>query len=348
MKDELLRVYNKEKSWRERLWKNGIIRSLPMAPKTQPNYVGVEEDATCIICQQFLYLSAVGCSCRPSAFVCLEHWENLCECKPRKRHFRYRHTLAELNDMVVMMDKPSSEEMNEKRNTRANESPSLSKKVKGGHVTITQLAEEWLLRSCKILQLPYSNNAYTNWAEGVRECLSKIESWASRHNSDVERVKMEDVSSLINISHVPCNEPGHLKLKAYEEEARGLIQEIRSALPTCSNIDDLETLCHKASESAIYSKEIEELSTKVTSVKQWLHTVRNCISEKSTGVIEVDIVANLKSEITQLQLQVPEVSVFLDFATQVETCQSRCTEMSKGSITLKVGNLVISGIGGFK
>lgn len=59
----------------------------------------------------------------------MQHWENLCECKPRKRHFRYRHSLAELNDMVVMMDKPSSEEMIEKRNTRANESPSLSKKV---------------------------------------------------------------------------------------------------------------------------------------------------------------------------------------------------------------------------
>lgn len=26
----------------------------------------------CIICQQYLYLSAVVCDCRPSAFVCLE------------------------------------------------------------------------------------------------------------------------------------------------------------------------------------------------------------------------------------------------------------------------------------
>lgn len=43
LKNELLRVYNKEKSWREKLWKNGIIRSSPMAPRKQPNYVGVEE-----------------------------------------------------------------------------------------------------------------------------------------------------------------------------------------------------------------------------------------------------------------------------------------------------------------
>ena len=51
-------------------------------------------------------------------------------------------------------------------------------------------------------------------------------------------------------------------------------------------------------------------------------------------------------QITELQLHVPEVSVFLDFVTQIETCQSRCTEMLKVSITLKVGTLVIYGIGG--
>lgn len=46
-------------------------------------------------------------------------------------------------------------------------------------------------------------------------------------------------------------------------------------------------------------------------------------------------------QIVELKLQVPEVSMFLDFAKRVELCQSRCTEMLKGSITLKVGNLVI-------
>ncbi|KVH95386.1 ARID/BRIGHT DNA-binding domain-containing protein [Cynara cardunculus var. scolymus] len=299
LKNELLRIYNKEKSWRERLWKNGIISSSLMAPREQPNYVGVEEDATCIICQQFLYLSAVGCSCRPSAFVCLE--------------------------------------------------------IKGGHMTIAQLAEEWLLRSCKILQMPYSNDAYAsalkeaeqflwagsemdpvrelaknlaeaqNWAEGVRDCLSKIELWGSHHNSEVERVKMEDVNTLLNANPVPCNEPGHLKLK----------------------IVDLETLCSKARESAIYVQESERLLTKLSAVKLWLHTVRNCISEKSPGVIEVDILNSLKSEIVELQLQLPEVPMFLDFVRQVELCQSRSTEILRGSITLKNLEVLIQEYDGF-
>ncbi|KAI3710834.1 hypothetical protein L2E82_40628 [Cichorium intybus] len=385
LKSELLRVYNKEKSWREQLWKNGIIRSSSMAPRKQPDYVGVEEDVTCVICQQFLYLSAVGCSCRPSALVCLEHWENLCECKPRKRHLLYRHTLAELNDLVIMMEKDNTcEETNQKRNTRkqltcTKESPSLSKKVKGGNVTIGHLAQEWLLRSCKILQMPYSSDAYAsalkeaeqflwagsemdpvrelaknlaeaqNWAEGVRGCLSKIESWACHDHSEVERVKMEDVSSLLDASPVPCNEPGHLKLKGYEEEARVLIQEIRAALSTHSivSIVNLETLYSKASKSAIYVKETKDLSTKLSAVKLWINTARDCISEKSPGVIEVDILKNLKAEIVELQLQVPEVSLLLDFVSRVETCQSRCTEMLSGSISLKNLQVLVQEYDGF-
>ncbi|KAL1815572.1 hypothetical protein ACET3Z_018146 [Daucus carota] len=86
---ELLRIYNKEKSWRARLWRNGIVRSSLMSPREQPQYVGVEEDPTCIICQQYLYLSAVACRCRPSTFVCLEHWKDLCECKANKHCLLY-------------------------------------------------------------------------------------------------------------------------------------------------------------------------------------------------------------------------------------------------------------------
>ncbi|XP_076925820.1 lysine-specific demethylase JMJ17-like [Bidens hawaiensis] len=382
LKNELLRVYNKEKSWREKLWKNGIIRSSLMAPRKQPNYVGVEEDSTCVICQQFLYLSAVGCSCRPSAFVCLEHWENLCECKPRKRHFLYRHTLAELNNIIVAMETQDSEETVQKRNARkltcTNETP-LSKKVKGVNVTITQLAQEWLLRSCKTLQMPYSNDAYALalkeseqflwagsemdsvrelvknlveaqiWAEGVRNCLSKIELWPSHHNCEMERVKMEDLTTLLNVSPVPCNEPGHLKLKGYEEEAKELIQEISSTLSTPSivSIVDLENLYSKACESAIYVNESEELLTKLTAVKLWLHTVRNCISEKFSGIIEISVISNLKSKILELQLQVPEVPLLLDFANKVELCQTRCTEMLRGSITLKNLEVLVQEYDGF-
>ncbi|KAK3012539.1 hypothetical protein RJ639_009330 [Escallonia herrerae] len=313
---ELRRIYDKEKTWRGRLWRNGIIRSSPMSTRKQPKYVGVEEDPTCIICQRFLHISAVVCRCRPSAFVCLEHWEHICECKPNKHRLTYRYTLAELNDLVLMTENQNSEEMKQNRNVRrqhlcTNELGALSKKVKGGHVTFAQLAEDWLLKSCKILQTPYTSDAYRdalkaaeqflwagsemdpvrvmvknlieaqNWAEGVKDCLSKLALWSCHRNHEIEKVRMEHVSSLLGFNPLPCNEPGNLKLKL------------------------------------------------------WTEKVRKCISEANVTV-EVDILYKLKAEISELQVQLPEIEMLLDLIKYVDSCRSRCNEMLKGSVSLKV------------
>ncbi|KAK3034555.1 hypothetical protein RJ639_033801 [Escallonia herrerae] len=312
---ELRRIYDKEKTWRGRLWRNGIIRSSPMSPRKQPKYVGVEEDPTCIICQRFLHISAVVCRCRPSAFVCLEHWEHICECKPNKHCLTYRYTLAELNDLVLMTENQNSEAMKQNRNVRrqhlcTNELGSLSKKVKGGHVTFAQLAEDWLLKSCKILQTPYTSDAYRdalkaaeqflwagsemdpvrdmvknlieaqNWAKGVKDCLSKLVLWSSHRNHEIEKVRMEHVNSLLGFNPLPCNEPGILKLKL------------------------------------------------------WTERVRKCISEANVTV-EVDILYKLKAEIPELQVQLPETEMLLDLIKQVDSCRSQCNEMLKGSVSLK-------------
>lgn len=43
LKRELLRIYTKERMWRERLWRKGIIKSTPMCPRKCPESVGTEE-----------------------------------------------------------------------------------------------------------------------------------------------------------------------------------------------------------------------------------------------------------------------------------------------------------------
>lgn len=52
-----------------------------------------------------------------------------------------------------------------------------------------------------------------NWADELRECLSKIENWSRRICNDEEKVCLERVNNLLNFNHVPCNEPGLHKLK---------------------------------------------------------------------------------------------------------------------------------------
>lgn len=51
------------------------------------------------------------------------------------------------------------------------------------------------------------------WAEGIRDCLSKVENRSCHSVGDLDKVHFEYVNELLSFNPVPCNEPGHLKLK---------------------------------------------------------------------------------------------------------------------------------------
>ncbi|KAH7550304.1 hypothetical protein JRO89_XS13G0168000 [Xanthoceras sorbifolium] len=381
LRKELLRIYTKEKMWRERLWRKGIIRSTPMCPRKFPEYVGTEEDPTCIICRQYLYLSAVVCRCRPSAFVCLEHWEHLCECKSRKLHLLYRHTLAELRAMSLTIDKYSSEETSQSNNLRrqlscSHQPSALTKKVKGGRVTLSQLAEEWLLRSHKIFQNPFSSDACATllkeaeqflwagsemdlvrlmvrnlaeaqrWVEGIRDCLSKVDKWSYHRGCDIEKVQWGYLKELLGFDPVPCSEAGHLKLKNYAEEASLMIQEINAALSKWSEISELELLYTRASSLPIYVEEIDKLSQRISRAKVWIESVRKCISDKRPAAIKIEILYELKSEILDLQVQLPETEILLDLIRQAELCRAKCSQILNGSISLKNSEAILQELDG--
>lgn len=379
MNKELLRVFSYEKIWREKLWKKGLVKTSVMSPRKHPDYVGTEEDPTCIICQQYLYLSAVVCRCRPSTFVCLEHWERLCECFPRKRRLLYRHSLAELNELLVITENVISSSDDKRRrkdfprhNACSTDSGTLTKKVKGKQISLAQLAEEWLLSSCKILQLPFSASAYSSalkeaqqflwagpemdavrdvvknlvlakdWAESTRKSLSAIESWSKNHDSDMDKVQLDHINNLLNHDPMPCNEPGHLKLKEYAEAARLLVQEINDAVSKLTiSMTELENLLKQTSSFPIYIKESEKLAQKISSLKVWLDDVKRCGLETSPAAIDIDFLRHLKAEMLELQVNVPENEMLLELVGQAELCQAQCNEMLKGSITLEKLQLLI-------
>lgn len=69
-------------------------------------------------------------------YICIltQHWKHLCECKSRKLHLLYRHTLAELNDLLLTLDRCNPEEMPginslKRQISSSNQMSSLSKKV---------------------------------------------------------------------------------------------------------------------------------------------------------------------------------------------------------------------------
>ncbi|CAN0841302.1 Lysine-specific demethylase JMJ17 [Linum grandiflorum] len=379
---ELLRVYTKEKTLREKLWRSGIVRTSCMPTRKCPEYVGTEEDSTCVICKQYLYLSAVSCRCRRSAFVCLEHWERLCECKPIRRRLLYRHTLAELHTLVLMVDKRSSEERPQSNSTRKQISYKsdlnvLTKKVKGVQVSLPQLAEQWLLQSCSFLENQYCRDtclrllkeaeqflwaasemdpvrdvlkrliAAKTWSEGINDCLCKIQNWTSNKENDLERVHMEHVNELLTLDPVPCEAPGRHKLQEHADEARLLIRDIETALSSCLEISDLECVYSRACEFPIYVKESEKLAQKVSSAKVWLDQVRKALAGECVYDTDVDSLHRLKSEILELEVQLPEAEMLSDLIKKAELCQIQCSQALQAPLILKDVAVLIQEFGNF-
>ncbi|XP_010934762.1 lysine-specific demethylase JMJ17 [Elaeis guineensis] len=373
LEEEMRRVFAREKRCREELWINGVVRSSLIHPKKHPTYVGTEEDPTCIICQQYLYLSAVTCSCRPSAFVCLEHWKHLCECNANKHQLLYRHTLAQLGDLVHMVSavpETTNAETSHSRRSRwhhlvPNASSSMMKKVKGSLVCYAQLAEDWLSNSCHIFEIPFSNSAYASalkeaeqflwadhdmdpvrdmanklieaqkWAMNVNSCLSKVNNYLHCQKKSSEKVMLSEIEQLLSFYPLPCYEHGLTKLKAYAENARMLIAEIESALSSCFSISKLEVLYTRATGFPIDLENIGTLACVISSAKNWLNEARECLLEKKPGSIEFDLLNKLKSEMLELHVQLPEMDLLLNLCGEAESWQIRCEEILKGPLRLK-------------
>uniref|UniRef100_A0A7N0VHE2 Uncharacterized protein n=2 Tax=Kalanchoe fedtschenkoi TaxID=63787 RepID=A0A7N0VHE2_KALFE len=367
---ELARIYEKEKIWRERLWMNGIVKSTMLSQRKHPEYVGTEEDPVCIICQQHLYLSAVTCCCRSYGFVCLEHWEHLCECKPIKRRLLYRHTLADLSDLVLLTEEINTKGIPEHRGTlrkhsSSDDSSALAKKVKGCMVSHAKLAEDWIMKSSELFNNHFNNPSYTkalreaeqfvwagpemdpvrqlvskliearNRAEGINDCLSRIERWSCGDRINIDKVEARFVENLLNATPTPSNEPGYTKLKDYVKTARELFQEIDSALSTSCNIDNLEILHSKASDLALTSDTYEKLTLKLSSVKVLVNKVSKYISGKHVSALDLSALYELKSEASGLQVDIPDAELLWSLLRQAESCKERCQELMNPPIELR-------------
>lgn len=370
LREEMHRIFIREKRCREELWKNGTIRSSKMSPRRQPTYVGTEEDPTCIICQQYLYLSAITCSCRPSIFVCLEHRKHLCECNSSKHCLLYRHTLAELGDLVYMdpllLDATCRVKNQQSRSQRhLNNSSDMAKKVNGCHISYSQLAEDWLSNSCHLFEIPFSNTAYASaleeaeqflwadhdmdmvrdmtcklmeaqkWAVALRSSLRKVDNCLQKRDSHIEKLSLREIEELVTVNPLPCHEPGHAKLKVYAEKARALIGEIESSLTSCFDICKLELLYSRVIEFPVNLVETGRLERTINSAKIWINDADKCLSAKKFGVIDIDFLNKIKSKMAELHVQVPQMDWILNLCGEIDSWQVRCRELLNGPINLK-------------
>ncbi|AQK67467.1 transcription factor jumonji (jmjC) domain-containing protein [Zea mays] len=353
LKGEIKRLFINERRRRVELWINGTVKSSLMLPRINPNFIGSEEDPTCIICRQYLYLSAVSCNCRLSSYVCLEHWKHLCECSPKKHCLLYRHTLAELGDLVCEVSLVSPQRDNVMQNPHLlNDVYVPSKKVKDHYILYRQLAEDWVSNSEHILQMPFVERSYATaleeaeqflwgdhamdsvrnitvrltkamkWALGVRKCLSKIQDFLKDGCS--EKVNYVEIEELVATKCAPCCEPSLTKLQAYAEEAKLLINEVNNALSSFLTVDKLETLYSRVSEFPVKLTESSTLFWELSSAKSWLKKASDCLEQNKLGIIDIDVLNKLKSEIIQLRVLLPEIDLISKLWKDVESWQTRC------------------------
>ncbi|XP_062233943.1 lysine-specific demethylase JMJ17-like isoform X2 [Phragmites australis] len=366
LKGEIERLFIKERRCREELWINGIVKSSPMSPRSNPDFIGSEEDPTCIICRQYLYLSAVSCNCRLSSYVCLEHWKHLCECSPEKHCLHYRHTLAELGDLVCEVSLASLPGDNVKQNPQLlNDVCVPSKKVKDRYISYVDLAEEWLLKSDHILQMPFVDSAYAtaleeaeqflwgdhamdsvrnitlklteamNWALGVRKCLSKIEDFQLCKGNCSDKVNYVEIEELVAVRCIPCCEPNLTKLQVYAEKGKMLISEINIALSSHLMVDNLETLYSRVSKFPVNLTKSSTLSCEISSAKSWLKKARDCLEQNKLGIVDIDVLDKLKLELVQLRVLVPEIDLISELWKDAESWRMRCQLYLQDSPGLK-------------
>ncbi|KAJ3672228.1 hypothetical protein LUZ60_006949 [Juncus effusus] len=366
LKGELERIVEKERKQREEVWRSGVVRSAVMSAKRGgDDFIGAEEDPTCIICQQYLYLSAVGCKCRPDSLVCTEHWRHICECDPGKREFYYRHSLAQLCDLVLRLENNDSCSLGVLM-IDSESSPQLAKQVNGNIISFNQLADDWLSNANKILEIPFVQSNYDSalveteqflwadhhmdsvrdlvgklkeakkWSLCVKGCMSKIKYLENSENKNSDnKVAFNELAELVSVDSVPCCLPDFDELKKYNEVANKLIEEIKSALCSGLNIAELELLYLRAVNFPICLKETTILLTEISSAKVLLQNALYFLEEKKPDSIEIDHLNQLKTKMKQINVRIPEMDMVLDLCKEAESWKFKCEELLKGPIKLK-------------
>ncbi|KAK1613378.1 hypothetical protein QYE76_037051 [Lolium multiflorum] len=364
LKGEIERLFLKEKKCREELWTSGTVKSSLMPARSNPNYIGSEEDPMCVICRQYLYLSAVSCNCRPSSYVCLEHWKHLCECSPEKHRLLYRHTLAELGDLGCEVKALSGENVKQCP-FLLNDIPAPFKKVKDRYISYAQLAEDWLSESDRILHMPFLDTAYSTaleasgqflwgdhdmdsvrnmalklteakkWVLSVRNCISRIDEFLLCKHKFSEKVKYVEIEKLVAVRCKSFCEPGLPQLQAYVEKGKMMISEINIALSSCSTVEHLETLYSRASEFPIELTEASTLCCEISFAKSWLKKTCDLLEQNRAGTIDIDLLNTLKLEMVQLRVLVPEIELLSNLWKEAESLRRRCQSYLQDSPVLK-------------
>uniref|UniRef100_A0A0E0E6R1 [Histone H3]-trimethyl-L-lysine(4) demethylase n=1 Tax=Oryza meridionalis TaxID=40149 RepID=A0A0E0E6R1_9ORYZ len=285
---------------------------------------------------------------------------------PEKHRLLYRHTLAELGDLVCEVSKANLPRENVKQNSLLHSDVFLpTRKDKDQYMSYTQLAEDWLSKADHILHMPFLDTAYATaledaeqflwgdhnmdsvrnmsakliegrkWASSVRKCLSQIDGFLHCKENCSEKVNYVEIKELAAVRCKPCYEPSLAQLQVYVDKGEIMINEINNALSSRSKVDYLETLYSRVLEFPVELTETSALSCEISSAKSWLKKACDCLEQNKRGIVDIDFLNELKSEMVCLRVLVPEINLVSELWKEAEAWRIRCRSYLQDPPSLK-------------
>lgn len=351
LKEELKHMISLERKQRTQLWKAGIVRSSRMLPREFPEVIGTEEDPECVICQYYLFISALTCFCCPGRVVCLQHSEQLCECSKDQQQLLYRYSLAELDDLQLLLQcldngnaSAGGLKGKQRRRRRQSNTVVVMKKANGSIVSHTKLADTWCAKAESILQttpklldvenslieaeqflwaghemdsvklLEKSLRFAQSWAQGVAACISSSGLKLEDQKGNSEKALLAVAEELLSVNPAPCDlEDSILKLKVLVEIALKLQEQVQALFSTSPpwELSELEDLQEKLLQSPFNFPEAEKLEQLVTSTHVWREEVQNLLLEPRMCWISGQKNVTNMDKLHMLQVEADKLSVLL-------------------------------------
>ena len=219
---------------------------------------GDTEDICCVICRDYLHVSAAVCSCchRP---VCVRHVNQQCECPMSSRTLLYRFTLAELYDIRDQSADTSQQSMDiDKPSTGTKRGVHRERCESQGLAKFVAFLDQWKLRAESVLDADDVNSSEMDtllyeamqflWGghevDPLRSLYARLRDsidWYNGlnrlgHGSDA-KITVEELNGLINKTPHPSDHPGVLRLKEMRKEVQDWILETERVLHPSGDIE---------------------------------------------------------------------------------------------------------------
>ncbi|KAL1124667.1 hypothetical protein AAG570_001291 [Ranatra chinensis] len=188
-----------EKKKRRSLLNIGVSQAIREKFDSMP-----DDERQCSYCKTTCFLSALHCSCNESKLVCLDHFENLCECSPSNFVLRYHYRLDELVERFIAV-KNSAQNFDDwvERVNNSFNNKNLRLSLRGFCELLTESKEKEFPRTHLIDYLEFSVRQCMEYAAVARVLVNRIlgkDPKRNRQNPTVEELN----KFVAEIDDLPC------------------------------------------------------------------------------------------------------------------------------------------------